>query len=304
MNQITPVINLLLAFILAPLLPGIINRTKAFFAGRAGQPLLQLYYDLFRLLKKGVVYSTTTTWIFRAGPIVGLSAVIVAATLVPFAGSRSLLAFPGDLFLFAYLLGAGRFFTVIAALDTGSAFEGMGASREAQFSALAEPVLFLGLAAVARETNSLSLSGMLPAMSPETWIKAGPVLTLAAAAILFVFLTENCRIPVDDPNTHLELTMIHEVMVLDHSGPDFAFIQYGAALKLWVFGELLTGILLPFHSGWPLRDLLVATAVMMALAVAVGIIESTMARLKLLRVPQVLVGAGTLALLALLLALR
>ncbi|HET6420996.1 MAG TPA: NADH-quinone oxidoreductase subunit H [Geobacteraceae bacterium] len=304
MNMIIPIINVLLALLLAPLLPGIINRTKAIFAGRTGQPLLQLYYDIFRLLRKGAVYSRTTTWIFRAGPIVGLSSAIAAATLVPFGGSRALLAFSGDLFLFAYLFGLGRFFTVIAALDTGSAFEGMGASREAQFSALAEPVLFLGLVAVARETNSLSLSGMLPAMTPETWIKAGPVLTLAAAAILFVFLTENSRIPVDDPNTHLELTMIHEVMVLDHGGPDFAFIQYGAALKLWIFGELLTGILLPLHTGWPPRDEIIAIALMAALAVAVGIIESTMARLRLVRIPQILVGAGTLALLSLLLALR
>jgi formate hydrogenlyase subunit 4 len=304
MPMIIPSIHILLALLLAPLLSGVISRTKAFFAGRTGQPLLQLYYDLYRLLRKGAVYSRTTTWIFRSGPIVSLAALLVTTLLVPFAGSPALLAFPGDLFLFAYLLGLVRFFTVLAALDTGSSFEGMGASREVQFSALAEPVLLLGLAAVARETAHLSLSGMLAAMSVETWIKCSPVLTLAATAILFVFLTENSRIPVDDPNTHLELTMIHEVMVLDHSGPDFAFIQYGAALKLWVLGAILTGILLPFHSGYPLLDEILSVFGMVGLAMAVGVIESSMARLRLLRVPQMLAGAATLAVLALILALR
>jgi len=304
MNIAISIIDMLLAFLLAPLMLGIINRTKAFFAGRTGQPLFQAYFDIRRLLLKGAVYSKTTTWVMRAGPIVGLSATIMTAAIVPFGGSQALLAFPGDIFLLAYLLGLARFFTVIAALDTGSSFEGMGASREVQFSSLAEPVLFLGLAAVARQTSSLSLSGMLQAVSIETWITGGPVLFLAAAAILFIFLTENSRVPVDDPNTHLELTMIHEVMVLDHCGPDFAFIQYGAAIKLWVFGALLTGIILPLHTGNNLLDGVAAVACMSLLAVVVGIIESTMARFRLLRVPQMLVGAGALALLALLLALR
>ena len=138
-------VHILLALALAPLLLGVINRTKAFFAGRNGQPLFQLYYDLAKLLRKGAVYSRTTSWVFRAGPIVGLAAVVLATAIVPLAGVGAPLAFAGDLVLFAYLLGLMRFFTVIAALDTGSAFEGMGASREVQFSALAEPVLFLSL---------------------------------------------------------------------------------------------------------------------------------------------------------------
>jgi formate hydrogenlyase subunit 4 len=197
-----------------------------------------------------------------------------------------------------------RFFTVIAALDTGSSFEGMGASREVQFSALAEPALFLALVAVARRTGSISLSGMFENISVNVWQTAGLSLALVAAALLVVLLCENARIPVDDPNTHLELTMIHEVMVLDHGGPDLAFIVYGAALKLWVLGALLIGIVVPMHSGNAWIDIAVSIGGMLALGAVIGIIESTMARLRLVRVPQLLVGAGVLATLALILVLR
>jgi formate hydrogenlyase subunit 4 len=301
---IAQVFPLLLALIFAPLLVAIINRTKAIVAGRIGQPLLQPYYDVWKLLRKGAVYSRTTTWVFRAGPVVGLSAMLVVLTFLPFGGTPALLAFPGDLILFAYLLGLVRFFTVIAALDTGSSFEGMGASREVTFSALAEPTLFLGLAAVARHTGTFSLSSMFLGVTPESWMQIGPALVLLAVAFLVVFLTENARIPVDDPTTHLELTMIHEVMVLDHGGPDFAFILYGSALKLWLLGALLVGILVPVRSGALWVDMAAAAAGMVGLAVVVGLIESSMARLRLLRVPQLLVGASVLSALALVLVLR
>ncbi len=298
------IVHLLLGLLLAPLMNGVISRTKAFFAGRRGAPLLQPYFDLLRLLRKGAVYSRTTSWVFRAGPLVGLASFLAALALLPFGGAPALIVFPGDIFLFAYLLGLARFFTVIAALDTGSSFEGMGASREVLFSALAEPVLFLGLAAIARETADLTLSGMLGNLSGGTWRHAGPALTLVVAALLFVYLTENCRIPVDDPNTHLELTMIHEVMVLDHSGPDFAAILYGASLKLWILGAILIRVTLPLNSGNPWIDTAASTAGMLALAILVGVIESIMARLRLLRIPQILVGAGALTILALFLVLR
>ncbi len=299
-----PLINVIEGLLFAPLLLGVINRTKALFAGRRGQPLLQLYYDVWKLLRKGAVYSRTTTWVFRAGPIVGLAAVLVAMALVPFGKTPALVAFPGDLILFAYLLGLMRFFTVIAALDTGSSFEGMGASREVQFSALAEPAFFLALVAVARRTGSISLSGMFDKISVDVWQTAGLSLALAVAALLVVLLCENARIPVDDPNTHLELTMIHEVMVLDHGGPDLAFITYGAALKVWVIGALLIGIAVPIASGNVWINIAVSIGGMLVLAVIIGIVESTMARLRLVRVPQLLVGAGVLATLALILALR
>ncbi|TMB17239.1 MAG: hydrogenase [Deltaproteobacteria bacterium] len=293
-----------LALGLAPLLVGVITRTKAVIAGRVGQPLLQPYRDLRKLMRKGAVYSRTTTWVFRAGPVVGLAATVLASALVPYGGSFALVSFPGDLFVFAYLLALTRFFTVIAALDTGSSFEGMGASREVTFSALAEPTLLLGLAAVARTTGSLSLSPILSRVTVEVWAQAAPALALVAAAFLVVFLVENGRIPVDDPATHLELTMIHEVMILDHGGPDLAFILYAAAVKLWLLGTLLIGVVLPVHSDNRWLDSAAATVAMLALGVLTGLIESSMARLRLVRVPNLLVGAGVLSVLALLLVLR
>ncbi len=297
------VMPLLLALGLAPLLLGVIIRTKAVMAGRVGQPLLQPYHDLRKLMMKGAVYSRTTSWVFRAGPVVGLAAVVVAAALVPF-GAPALVSFPGDLLLFVYLLALARFFTVIAALDTGSSFEGMGASREVTFSALAEPALLLGLATIARTTGSLSLSAMLPHVTGAVWAHGAPPLALVAIALLVVFLAENGRIPVDDPATHLELTMIHEVMMLDHGGPDLAFILYGAALKLWLFGALLIGLALPLHSGHLWLDAGARALGMLLLAVLTGLVESCMARLQLVSVPKLLVGAGVLSVLALLLVLR
>ncbi len=293
-----------LALLLAPFLLGVINRVKALFAGRTGQPLLQAYYDLFRLLRKGAVYSSTTTWIFKAGPVIGLASVLVALSVVPFGNIPAPLHFAGDLLLLAYGLGLMRFFTVAAALDTGSAFEGMGASREVQFSALAEPSLLLGLAAISCKTDSYSLSAMLPGVTSQAWATEGPALAMVAVSMMVILLAENARIPVDDPNTHLELTMIHEVMVLDHSGPDFAFILYSAALKLWVMGALLIGLVIPVHTGTFWLDLLCAIAGMVLLAVLIGVIESVMARLRLLHVPQLLVWACVIAVIGLILVLR
>ena len=298
--QITSLINVCLGLLFAPLLLGIINKTKAFFAGRQGPPLLQTYFDILKQLRKGAVYSKTTSWVFRAGPMVGLAAVLIALAIVPLGGISALLAFSGDLLLLAYILGLMRFFTVIAALDTGSSFEGMGASREVLFSALAEPALLIGLAAIARQTNTLSLSQMLPAVS-----FLSPEVVLVTAALTIVFLCENSRIPFDDPTTHLELTMIHEVMVLDHSGPDFAFILYSSALKLWVIGLVIVGIIFPAPAGsfWPVTVVSTIGGLFL-LAIIVGIIESTMARLRLIRIPQLIVTAGSLAVFAFMLVLR
>ena len=295
-------IPLLLALVLSPLLPGVINRTKALFAGRRGQPWLQTYFDLWKLLRKGAVYSRTTTWLFRAGPIVGLAAALTAALLMPLGNFPALIAFPMDFLLFAGLFGLMRFFTVAAALDTGSSFEGMGASREVFFSALAEPALLVALATLAQQSHSLSLSAMMGSVSGAHWFQSGPVLALVVIALMIVLLAENARIPVDDPNTHLELTMIHEVMVLDHSGPDFAFILYSAALKLWLFAALIVGMVLP-DTGNLWLNLLLAGGGVLVVAVIVGVIESVMARLRLVIVPQLLVGAGALVAVAFLLGL-
>lgn len=295
-------IPLLLALVLSPLLLGVINRTKALFAGRHGQPLLQTYFDLWKLLQKGSVYSRTTSWLFRAGPIIGLAATLTAALLMPLGNFPAIIAFPMDFLLFAGLFGLMRFFTVAAALDMGSSFEGMGASREVFFSALAEPALLVALAVLAQQAGSLSLSTMLGSVSSAHWLHSGPLLALVFIALMIILLAENARIPVDDPNTHLELTMIHEVMVLDHGGPDFAFILYSAALKLWLFAALMVGMVLP-ATGDVRLDLLLAIGGMLVVAVVIGVIESIMARLRLVIVPQLLVGAGALATVAFLLGL-
>jgi formate hydrogenlyase subunit 4 len=292
-------IPLVLGAVLSPFMLGVINRTKAVFAGRKGQPLLQLYFDLWKLLNKGAVYSRTTTWVFRAGPMLGLSATLAALLVTPLGGVPACVSFQGDLVLFALLLGIVRFMLILGALDTGSAFEGMGASREATFSALVEPALFLALASLARYSGVLSLTGIYAAINATAWAQAGPGFALALIALVAVFLVENARIPVDDPNTHLELTMIHEVLVLDHGGPDLAFIQYTAALKHWILGALVAGIAVPVRTGHVVVDGLVTVAGIGVLAVVVGVIESTMARLRLVRIPQLIVGAAALAVVAL-----
>jgi formate hydrogenlyase subunit 4 len=235
--------------------------------------------------------------------MLGLAAVLMAVTLVPLGNFPALIAFPADFFLFACLLGLMRFFTVLAALDTGSSFEGMGASREVFFSALAEPALLVALATLARQAGSLSLSTIFSEVSGSHWLQAGPVMALVLTALMVVLLAENSRIPVDDPNTHLELTMIHEVMVLDHGGPDFAFILYGAALKLWVLAALIVGMIVPdTETLW--LNLVLSVSGMFLVAIIVGVVESVMARLRLLIVPQLLVGAGALAAMAFLLGLN
>jgi formate hydrogenlyase subunit 4 len=248
------------------------------------------------------VYSRTTTWVFRAGPIVALASTMAALTLLPLGGLPALLAFPGDLVLFAYVLALGRFFTVTAALDTGSAFEGMGASREVWFAALSEPALLLALAAMAKQAGKLSLTNIYAALGPAAFLEpGGPALLLVTAALLIIFLAENSRIPFDDPNTHLELTMIHEVMVLDHGGPEFGLIQYAAALKLWVLGALVAGLFLPTRSGLPWLDLLAGLCGVFVVALFTGVVESVMARLRMTRVSQLLAAAAAFSVLALML---
>lgn len=180
----------------------------------------------------------------------------------------------------------------------------MGASREVWISALAEPALLVALATLARQAQELSLTRICAALSEQHWLHTGPVLALVVVALGLVLLAENARIPVDDPNTHLELTMIHEVMVLDHGGPDFAFILYGAALKLWLFAALVTGMVIPAGSLSPWPNLVAGLGGVFLVAIGVGVVESVMARLRLLIVPQLLVGAGALAATAFLLGLK
>jgi formate hydrogenlyase subunit 4 len=295
MTGLGPLIFSMCALILAPLLLGLINRAKAFVAGRHGPPLLQPYWDVAKCLRRGAIYGDVTSWVFRLGPVVNLAALVAGVAITPFGGVGSVINFSGDLIVLAGLFALGRFVTVLAALDTGSSFEGMGASREVHFAALAEPALLLALATLARVTGSFSLTSIYGGISANAWIGALPALALVAMTLLMLNLVENARIPVDDPTTHLELTMIHEVMVLDHTGPDLAFIQYAAALKLWLLGSLFVGLVVPLRTGNVLIDGTVLLLGMGVLSVAIGTIESAMARYRLVHVPQFIVGAATLS---------
>lgn len=289
--------------VFSPFLLGVIGKTKACFAGRRGAPVLQPYYDIVKLLQKGCVYSGTTTWIFRAAPMVSMSAILAAGLLMPLAGLKAPVQFWGDVVLFAYLFGLARFFVVLAAMDTGSSFEGMGASREMTFSCLAEVALFLNLTVLALMSRRFSLAQMIAVDQHSLWSVAGPALMLVIISFFLVLLCENSRLPVDDPATHLELTMIHEVMVLDHSGVDLAYILYGGAAKLFVLGSFLVAIIIPCRFQNVFVDVGVYLSGMTALAVIIGMIESTMARLRLNRVPYLLISAVILAVFALIVTL-
>jgi formate hydrogenlyase subunit 4 len=289
--MIATLVHLLVLCVLPPLLLGVINKSKAFFAGRRGPPLLQAYRDIGKLLRKGLVLSETTTWVFRAGPVVGMVAVALAGLLVPFGAFAAPVSFAGDMVLFAYLFALSRFFTTAAALDTGSAFEGMGSAREATFACLSEPALFFVFLALSKQTLSLKLTDMLGASSSAFSAAVMAPLVLVCLGLFIIILAETCRIPVDDPTTHLELTMIHEAMILDHSGPLLGLIEYAASMKLLVLESLFLSLVLPFRSGiaWVDWGLFVAEA--LALALGIGVVESVMARLRMRRIPYLLTGA-------------
>ena len=287
--------RLALWLLLAPLLPGIINKVKAWVAGRKGPPVLQLYYDLARLWQKSVVLSTLASPGFVFGPAVAWVAVTGAALLLPLGPAGGALSFRGDMLALIYLLALARFCTAWAALETGSAFEGMGAAREVSYAVLAEAAIIAAVLSLCIQTGSTSLVTML---APA----AGAGAVLLVAGLFTVLLAENCRVPFDDPNTHLELTMIHEVMVLDHSGPPLAVILHGAAMKLLLFSLLLVEAVLPLDKLTSLAATGALVGGVLAVTIAVGLVESLLARLAFRRVPLLLTTAFLLCLFALLMA--
>jgi len=290
MNLILEIaLRLLVWLLLPPLLPGLINKVKAWVAGRRGPPVFQLYYDLARLWKKGVVLSNLVSPGFVVGPAVAWVALLGAALLMPLGPAKAALSFQGDVLLVIYLLALARFCTAWAALETGSAFEGMGAAREVSYAVLAEAAIIAGVLSLSVQTGTTSLATML-----EPSAGAGAV--LLAAGLFIVLLAENCRVPFDDPNTHLELTMIHEAMVLDHSGPPLAVILHGASIKLMFFSVLLTEAVLPVGS------LAALAGGVLIVVLGVGLVESLLARLAFRRVPLLLTTAFILCLFALLMA--
>ena len=294
----------LLAVLCMPIfLVGVVNRTKALWAGRKGPGLLQSAWDLQRLMYKRPVRSTVASPWFQWGPVVVLAATLVAALVAPMLGAFAPLEFANDFILFAYVLGLGRIVLTLSALDVGSSFEGMGAAREVSFTVFIEPALFLlvGAASLLGEHHSLAgLMGDLHRSVRFSWIALPAVLVL-----LILLQVEAARIPVDDPSTHLELTMVHEVMLLDHSGPDLALMQYAAALKMTLYAGLIAAVLNPLD---PLTDpvaaVLFSLVAMLLVAVLVGCVESLVARLRMRWVPAYLLLASVAAGLCLALVLQ
>ena len=287
---------LALAILLAPFYSALILKVKAFFGGKKGPPLLINYFTLLKLFKKGSVYSTGTTVIFKLGPIVSLSAAVTVLMFLPIAGQPPLFCFNGDVILLLYLLGLGRFFTIAAAMDTASPFEGMGAAREAYFPIICEATLFMILILFTILTGQLSLAAYFSGGQPlMLWQTAGSPLLFVVIALFIILLTENSRVPVDDPATHLELTMIHEVMVLDHSGPDFALIELGAFLKLFFYATLVSLLVCPFWLGSPAADIGLFFCILALVYATVGVTESVMARFRMDKVPQFVLTSFALA---------
>lgn len=281
-------ISLAIALLAAPLFPGIILKVKAFFAGKQGPPLLIKYYTLFKLLKKGSVYSNSTSFVFTLGPIISFASAVIVLFFFPFGGTAPVFSFHSDVIVLFYLMGMGRFFTVAAAMDTASPFEGMGAAREVFFSTIAELSIFTVLILFYRLTGSLSFSEYFMGDNPISLVGvSGALIVFVIVSMFMVLLTENSRVPVDDPATHLELTMIHEVMILDHSGPDLAMIELGAFYKLYFYAAFVTHLIFPFT---PANGMVMNTAIflliMAAVYASIGVVESIMARFKMNLVPK------------------
>ncbi len=274
--------NILILLLVPFLMTGIIKKTKAFWAGRKGVSIFQPLWDFLRLMKKGAVVSNTTSWIFKYTPVIGLTTVIFAALFVPMATGKAIINIPFAFVIFSYVLGLGKFFSLLSALDTGSSFEGMGASREACFSTIVEPAFFITLASLAALTQNYSFESLKLILQ-----NAGGygvlIIALAVVTLFIMLLIEGCRVPVDDPTTHLELTMIHEVMILDNSGIDLGLITWGAAIKMFLFEALIANLLIPLSWGW-WESALAFLAIVFILSVIIGTVESSMARFRMTHV--------------------
>jgi len=292
----------ILAIISAVFFPGIILRVKSIASGRKGPGLLQPWKNILLLFRKSSVFSTTTSFIFRLAPAVYLATICCALMLLPFPGLPSLLGFEGDFILFAYLLALGKLLFILGALDTGSSFEGMGANREALYSMLTEPAFFILFGTLALLSGHLSMQEIFShfQFAGEFSLIAG---SIAIYLLVQIAMIENSRMPVDDPKTHLELTMVHEVMALDYSGVDLALIQTGTNLKFVLYGTLIANLILPVNGGWQITNVLLFLVVQAAFAAAIGVMESFRARKKLAKNPQFIVTLSSIALIAFILVL-
>jgi formate hydrogenlyase subunit 4 len=257
---------------------GVINRTKSILSGRKGPGIFQPVKDVLRLFKKGAVYSKTTSFIFQIAPTIYFSSVVMAMLVVPFGQSKGIISFNGDFIFFAYALALGKFFSIIAALDTGSSFEGMGASREALYSMFAEPAFFILLGSLALLTGKTSFHEIFADFHLGSSISYA-LAVLSAFVLGMITMIENSRMPIDDPKTHLELTMVHEVMILDNSGFDLGLILSAGLLKFSIYGALIVNLFIgifPYQYTIPMFF-----AIQILAAVIIGTIESFMARFRM-----------------------
>jgi len=303
--MIESIILWILAILTAPFFSALILKVKAFFGGKKGPPLLINYYTLIKLFKKGSVYSRSTTFVFKMGPMVSLGVVLTALMFLPIAGQAPVFSFKGDVIFVLYLLGLGRFFVIAAAMDTASPFEGMGAAREAFFPIICEASMFMILILFYSLTDELQFDAYFSGNNPlELWKTAGSPLIFVVIAFFIILLTENSRVPVDDPATHLELTMIHEVMVLDHSGPDLALIELGSFCKLFFYASFIARLIFPFNMENPVLNGCVFGGALILVYGAVGIMESVIARYRMDKVPHFVLTSFAMALFAIVITLE
>jgi formate hydrogenlyase subunit 4 len=289
----------------APLLTGVVRTMKARLTGRRGPRVLQPYADLVKLLRKDTVISTTTSWVFRFTPYVLVATMLVAALVVPVLLARPVLEFAG-IVLLMYVFVLGTFFLALAGLDAGSAFGGMGSSREVAVAALAEPTIMVAVLALALRAGTTNLGAVVERVAREPLLAANPGHLLAFAALFIVMIAETGRLPVDNPATHLELTMIHEAMVLEYSGHHLALVEWAGSMKLFLFMTLLANLFFPW--GMPgstapaalLVGIALLAAKLFVLAGVLAIVETAVAKLRLFRVPELLAGSIALAVLSVL----
>ncbi len=276
-------LSLLLIILTSIFFMGLVVRTKSLFSGRKGPGILQPMKDILRLWRKGAVYSTTSSIIFKIAPTVYLSSIIMAILMIPHGNQPGLISFDGDFIMFAYILALGKFLMIISALDTGSSFEGMGASREALFSMLVEPAFFIIIGSLALFTGHTSFHDIFSTLNYGSYISY-LIGALATFVLVLIAMVENSRMPVDDPKTHLELTMIHEVMILDNSGFDLGVILYATPLKFAMYGALIANF---FIGAVPLQiSIPMFFAIQIVFAIIVGILESFTARFRMSHNPQ------------------
>jgi formate hydrogenlyase subunit 4 len=298
-------VQLILLLAVSPLVSGFTKTLKARLQTRRGPSLFQPYSDLFKLLRKGMIIPNTASWLFHATPYVVFLTAVTAGLMIPMVSAEAPLGLFGGALAVVYLLGLGRFLTALAGLDTGSSFGGLGSSREMTISSLAEPAMMLAIFTVAIGANSTSLSEIARVAIGQQWRFLAPSLTLAFVALFLVLIAETGRIPVDNPATHLELTMIHEAMILEYSGPYLAFIEWGGAVKQLLLMTLLINCFWPIglQTSWSIPNVLISLGYLllklMALSCAVVLVETTNAKMRLFRVPEMLAVAFTLGALAL-----